>query len=447
MKHRRPPGPAVWESGRIFQRFRKDRIELFTNFAETYGDLCYYFMGPQAVCLVNDPVWIKQILVNDHRQFKKGRFLEIAKDLLGEGLLTSEGEFHTRQRRIIQPLFHRQMIRAYGETMVENTARYRERWQAGQSVDLAQEMMRLTLIIVGKTLFDSDVEGDASDVGEAMHTVLEMFNIMGNPLALLARKLNLPNPTRQRFFKAKALLDHTLDQIIAKHRSGQSQRQDLIGTLLNARDTEGDGLGMSDQQIRHEALTLFMAGHETTANALAWSWYLLAQYPRVQACLQKELKNVLGDRLPTVDDLPHLVYTRQILTEAMRLFPPAWMLGRRTINEYALGDYTLPKGCVVLMSQYLVHHSSKWYTEPEIFRPERWTQDFREQLPKFAYFPFGGGPRNCIGEAFAWMEGVLVIATLAQTWRFELEPEQEIALQPLVTLRPKFGIKMQVLPN
>lgn len=444
MKIVRPPGPPLWESARTLQRFRTNRLELFSSLAAEYGELVYYFMGPQPICLVSDPALIKQILTVDHRQFKKGRLLELAKDMLGEGLLTSEGEFHARQRRIIQPLFHRQMIRAYGETMVQQSLRWRERWQSGQVLDLAQAMMQLTLGIVGQTLFDADVEGEAAEVGAAMHTVLEMINLMGNPLALLARQLNLPNPTRQRFFAAKALLDGTIDGIIADHRSGKSQRPDLVGTLLEARDTDGDGQGMSDLQIRHEALTLFMAGHETTANALAWTWYLLSQHPRVEAQLQRELKTVLGDHPPTVDDLSQLTYTRQIMTEAMRLYPPAWILGRRALNEYAIGEYTLPANCVVLISQQIVHRSPRWYMDPERFWPERWNDDFRQQIPKFAYFPFGGGPRNCIGEAFAWMEGMLLIATLAQKWRFRLMPGHPVVPEPLITLRPKYGLQMQL---
>lgn len=444
MKTLRPPGPPAWESARTLQRFRRNRLELFSSLAAEYGDLVYYYMGAQPICLVTDPALIKQILTVDHRQFKKGRLLELAKDMLGEGLLTSEGEFHARQRRIIQPLFHRQMIRAYGETMVEQGCRLRERLQAGQVLDMAQTMMQLTLGIVGQTLFNADVEGDATEVGAAMHTVLDMINLMGNPLALLARKFNIPNPTRRRFLAAKTLLDSTIDNIIADHRSGKSTRHDLIGTLLEARDTEGDGQGMSDLQIRHEALTLFMAGHETTANALAWTWYLLSEHPRVEALLQRELQAVLGDRPPTVDDLPQLTYTRQIMTEAMRLYPPAWILGRRVLNDYAIGEYTLPANCVVLISQQIVHRSPRWYHDPERFLPERWNDDLRQRLPKFAYFPFGGGPRNCIGEAFAWMEGMLLIATLAQKWRFRLVPGHPVVPEPLITLRPKFGLQMRL---
>jgi len=430
------------------RRFRENRLEFFSSLYAQYGELCYFQMGPQPICLLNAPELIKQILVRDYRSFKKGRFLEMAKDLLGEGLLTSGGEHHDRQRRIIQPLFHRQKIRNYAETMVKRAVLLREQWQANQEIDMAAEMMRLTLAIVGETLFNADVEGEAAELGKAMYTVLETIKMVGNPWALLVRKYQLNTPGRRRLMAAQAILDQTIAEIISQHRQGKSNQQDLIATLLEARDSEGNGEGMSDKQIRDEALTLFMAGHETTANALAWTWHLLAQHPRVMAGLKQELQHVIGDRLPDVEDLSQLRYTRQILTESMRLYPPAWILGRTALEEYTLNEsYYLPQGAVVIMSQYLVHRDPRWYTQPESFLPERWSEAFRHSLPKFAYFPFGGGPRNCIGEAFAWMEGILILATLAQKWEAQAIEAHPVEPEPLVTLRPRYGLKMKLIQS
>jgi cytochrome P450 len=435
------PGAPMSEAVSQIFDFRHGPHHFFARMAATYGDICRCYFGPQPVVLLSDPEYIRRVLTVDHRQFKKGRFLEMAKDLLGEGLLTSEGELHTQQRRLIQPMFHRQMIRSYGDMMVHEGERARARWQPGQALDIAEEMSRLTLAIVGRTLFDADVEGEAQDIGEALTTVLEMFNLIGRPLALIARQLKLPTASLRRFEVAKGQLDATIYQIIADHRAGKNTRPDLIATLLVARDEDGDN-GMSDQQIRDEALTLFLAGHETTANALAWTWHLLSQSPRVEAQLHQELEQVLAGRLPTVDDLPQLVYTRQILTESMRLFPPAWVIGRRALHDYELDGYLIPKGSVVVMSQWILHRDGRWFDEPLSFRPERWNEGLKQRLPKFAYFPFGGGPRNCIGEAFAWMEGVLLLATLAQHWRFQAVPGFPVEPLPLVTLRPKHGLRL-----
>lgn len=440
-----PPGPPAVQGLAYFRQMRSNPLKLFSDLQASYGDLACMQVGPQKICLVQEPALVHRILTRDSGKFKKGRFLELAKDLLGEGLLTSEGELHKTQRLLIQPLFHKQMIRSYAAIMVKWGERFAQRWQAGQTLDLAQEMMKLTLAIVGEALFSADVEAESAHIGEAMETVLDI-SIMGRPLQMLTRKW--PTPTRQRFLHAKSLLDTTIHQVMAQHRqqpSGLSTgatAKNLVSILLDAQDEHGQG--MSDQQVRDEALTLFLAGHETTANALAWSWYLLSQSPRVQQRFQTELQAVLGGRTPTVDDLNQLSYTRQILTEAMRLYPPAWILGRRVLEDYPLGPYWIPAGTVVIISPYLQHRSGRFFDEPLSFRPERWTPEFKQALPKCVYFPFSTGPRNCIGEAFAWMEGVLLLATLGQHWRFVLEPGHPVEPQPLVTLRPRYGLKMHL---
>src|SRR5581483_5627846 len=251
----------------------------------------------------------------------------------------------------------------------------------------------------------------------------------------------LPIPSTLRFRKAKARLDATIYRMIEARRVGSKDEGDLLSMLLLAQDEEGSG-SMTDQQLRDAAMTIFLAGHETTANALTWSWLLLSQHPDVEAKLHAEVDEVLGGKLPTVEDLPKLVYTEKVLAESMRLYPPAWMVGYRAINDYAVGDYFLPAGSVILMSQYLMHHDPRYFPDPFRFDPERWTPEAKAARPKFSYFPFGGGPRVCIGEPFAWMEGILLIATFAQRWRLTLAPGYPVVLQPLITLRPKYGIRM-----
>ncbi|PKL74950.1 MAG: cytochrome P450, partial [Candidatus Melainabacteria bacterium HGW-Melainabacteria-1] len=290
-----PPGPKGPENLAYMRWMRNNPLELFKQLSQRYGDISCVQLGPQLLCMVNEPALIQRILVQDNSSFKKGRFLELAKDLLGEGLLTSEGEHHKRQRLLIQPMFHRQMIRSYGEIMVDWSERFAGRWQSDQPLDLAREMMKLTLAIVGEALFGANVEHEAPDVGRALEAVLDI-TVIGKPLKLLMR--NWPTPDRARFLAAKGLLDRTIQSIIDAHRQGEipPARRTLIGLLLEARDEEGQG--MSDQLVRDEALTLFLAGHETTANAMAWSWYLLAGSPRVEALFHAELREVLGGRKP-----------------------------------------------------------------------------------------------------------------------------------------------------
>ena len=435
-----PPGPRQPFPGRNLLALRRDPIAFLTQMARDYGDIAYVKLGPQDVFLLNHPDYIKDVLVTHHRNFIKGRGLERAKRLLGEGLLTSEGTFHQRQRRLAQPTFHRHRIAAYATTMVEYAERMRSHWQPGTSLDIAHEMMQLTLAIVGKTLFDQEVEGEADEIGAALTDTMMMFRTVTLPFSELMERL--PLPSTRRFQHAKARLDATIYRMIDERRRNPSDRGDLLSMLLLAQDPEGDGTGMTDVQVRDEALTIFLAGHETTANALAWTWYVLAQHPDVEARFHAEIDNELGGQLPTVDDLPKLQYTRMVLAESMRLYPPAWLIGRRALHDYEVGGYRVPARAIVLMSQYVMHHDVRYYPDPFHFDPARWTPEAQAARPKFAYFPFGGGPRICIGEQFAWMEGILLLATIAQQWRPRLVPGHPVALQPLVTLRPKHGIHM-----
>jgi len=421
----------------------RDPLAFLLGLRDRYGDIARVPLGGETLYLFSHPDLVRDVLVTNHRNFHKGRGLERAKMLLGEGLLTSEDEFHLRQRRLSQPAFHRQRIAAYGAIMAEYAASRRDRWHDGAIIDAHTEMMALTLAIVGKTLFDADVEDEAAEIGEALTTTFESFNVgfflpFGH---LLAR---LPLPATLRFRKARARLDATIYRLIAERRRSPSDRGDLLSMLLVAQDTEGDGRGMSDLQLRDEAMTIFLAGHETTANALTWTWYLLSQHPDVEARLHAEVDAALGGRLATVDDLGALPYTRMVLAESMRLYPPAWIVGRRAVAPFDVNGYTVPARSIVLACQYTMHRDPRWFPAPDRFDPERFAPDRHAERPKFAYFPFGGGPRVCIGEQFAWMEGVLALATIAQRWRLRLVEGHPVALQPIITLRPKFGMRMHV---
>ena len=434
------PGPKSKALGDQLIAMNRDPLTFLVKVAREYPDIATFKLGPQRTFLFSKPEYVEDVLVANDWNFVKGRGLQRARKVLGNGLLTSEGNFHRRQRRLSQPAFHRQRIAGYAATMVDYTARTRERWQAGETRDLAQEMMQLTLAIVAKTLFDADVESEAKEIGAALTEVLEMFATFTSPLTEILDKL--PLPRNRRVQQGKERLDATIYRILEERRISGEDRGDLLSMLLLAQDTEEQSGGMSDEQLRDEVMTLFLAGHETTANALAWTWYLLSQNPEVEAKLHAELDRVLGGRLPTVDDVQELSYTEKVLTESMRMFPPVWVMGRRAVSSYKAGGYYVPAGAIVLLSQYVIHHDERYYAEPEKFDPERWTPEARAARPKYSYFPFGGGPRLCIGEQFAWMEGILLIATLAQKWKLRLVPGHPVAPQPLITLRPRHGMKM-----
>lgn len=421
--------------------FRRNPLSFLERLAKL-GDVVGFKLGPQRIYLLNHPDYIRDVLVTNNRNFVKSRGLEAAKKFLGESLLTSEGEFHRRQRRLAQPAFHRQRINAYADVMTGYAVQTRERWRNGDTLDIAQEMMRLTLAIVGKTLFDADVEAEASEIGAALTSIMQLFERITNPLGGLLDKLPLPSNTR--WLKAKQRLDSTIYRIIEQRRGTGADRGDLLSMLLLAQDEEGDGGSMTDLQLRDEAMTLFVAGHETTANALTWTWYLLSQHPDVEARLHGEIDAALAGGLPTADDVAKLGYTEMVLAESMRLYPPAWTLGRRVLSDYQVAGYVIPANSIVLMSPWVMHHDARYFPEPFKFDPERWTSEARESRPRFSYFPFGGGPRVCIGEQFAWMEGILLIATIAQQWQLRLEAGHTVALKPMITLRPRHGMRMTV---
>ena len=418
----------------LLPQFRKNPPAFLQSLARDHGDLVHFRLGRQHVYLVSNPEWIKDILVTHQTNFTKSRFLERAKVLLGEGLLTSEGEFHHRQRRLVQPAFHRDRLLGYASAMVET-------WHDSAELDMSREMMRLTLGVVAKTLFSADVTSEADDIGAALTQVMVLFDMVLMPFSEWIEKL--PLPSIRRFEKARDFLDQTIYGIIAERRASNEDKGDLLSMLLLAQDEDGNGLtnvSMSDKQIRDEALTLFLAGHETTANALMWAWYLLSENPSAAEKFYDEVDRVLQGRLPTFDDLAQLKYTEGVFAEAMRLYPPAWVIGRRVKTEYAIGPYSVPPRSIFMMSPYVVHRDPRWFPDPDRFLPDRWPAP--PDRPKFSYFPFGGGTRVCIGERFAWMEGVLLLSTVAQRWRFKLVPGHPVATDALITLRAKHGMKM-----
>jgi len=442
-RYRFPPGLKRNLPFYLFSRFFKpgNPIRLFEYLAATFGRVSCYRIGPSDVVVMNDPELIRDVLIVQPQNFIKERTQRRMKILLGEGLITSDGEIHKRQRRIAAPAFHRQRIQAYASTMVERSAAMRNAWQAGVELDASAEMMQLTLQIVARTLFNSDVTRDVQRINDEVNAIMRLYNF----LVALPRAedlLHLPIPGLMRFKRARKRLDTVVYRMIEEHRATGIDSGDLLSMLLASRDEEEDHSGMTDEQLRDEVLTIFLAGYETVANALAWTWLLLAQNPDAEAKLHVEIDTVLGRRLPTLDDIPHLRYAEMVLAESMRLYPPAWAMGRQATCDVEIGPYKLPAGTYVFFSQYIIQRNADFFPEPLKFDPERFTTERKAGRPRFSYFPFGGGSRQCIGESFAWMEAILSLVTLAQRWRLKLIPDQKIDVQPKITLRPKYGIHM-----
>jgi cytochrome P450 len=436
-----PPSPRRDFIGGHAISFRRRPIEFISGLARL-GDVSSFRIGETKAFFVNHPDLVRDVFVVNHHKFHKGLGLQKMKVLLGEGLLTSEGDFHLRQRRLVQPAFHRQRIAGYAASMVEFGERLSNEWRDGETYDISEEMMRLTLYIVNKTLFNANVESEAADIAHSIDAMLGAFNLMLMPF--FKYLCFLPLPQIKRFRDAEQNINAVIYRIINERRKTGEDAGDLLSILLMAQDEE-TGVGMTDKQLRDEVLTLFLAGHETTANALLWTWYLLSQNPTAEAHFHAEIDRVLiGKRTPTFEDYAALKYTEAVLAESMRLFPPAWIVGRTAMEEHTLGGYHIKKGELVFASPYTLHRDARFWEEPDKFRPERWQGEnaIKEAGQKFIYFPFGGGVRRCIGEQFAWTEGVLLLATLGRKWKLRLDPAQTIALQPLVTLRPKHGMKM-----
>ena len=443
--NRVPPGPkGHWLWGSMLD-FQADPLRTYAEAARQYGDIVRFRFGPWHSYLVTHPDYVRHVLQDNHRNYNKGRITHTyLKPLLGEGLLTSEGEFWLRQRRLIQPAFHKQRLAHFGQAMTDKTLAMLQRWQAyadsGEPFDVSAEMMRLTLSIVGQTLFSAEVEDTSAEVGEAMEVAQAHVNYRStHPFSLPER---FPTPRNRRFHQARATFDRVLLDIIEERRRSGEDKGDLLGMLLAARD-EATGEGMSNQQLRDEAVTLFLAGHETTSNTLTWTWYLLAEHPAVARRLREELAAVLGGRTPTVADVPHLKYTVQVIEEAMRLYPAAWVVARGAIGADEIGGYPIPAGSMISISPFITHRHPDFWPVPEAFDPDRFTPERSAGRPRYAYFPFGGGPRQCIGNNFAMLEATLLLATIAQAGRLDLVPGHPVVPEPLVTLRPRHGMRMR----
>ena len=438
-----PPGPKQGFPGSTYLRFRKNPLSFLERMAREFGDVSYFRLGREDIVLVNHPEIIRGILLTKHSNFTKGRAFFRAGGLLGEGLLTSEGELHRRQRRMIQPAFHSRRIAGFAGAITKHADRMRGRWRHGATRDVSREMMRLTLAVVAETLFGADLESDTTEIGVALTATMDTLSMKMFPVGKVLGKLPLPGIRRVQAGREK--LDEIVYGLINERRKSPQEHDDLLQMLLDAQDEEDSTARMTDKQVRDEAMTMLLAGQLTTANTLTWTWYLLSKHQEVENRLHKELDHVLDSRLPELGDLEALSYTEKIITEALRLYPPQWMMTRRALNDYQAGDYVVPAGSVVVVSQYVIHRDARYFPEPLRFAPERWTPEFKATLPKYAYFPFGGGPRGCIGEGFAWMEMILIVAALAQQWKLQLAPGSRVVPQPLVTLRPKQGLSMTAL--
>jgi cytochrome P450 len=418
-------------------------IQFFVNTSQKYGGIFTFRLGQQRAYFIKSPDYIKDVLVTKQSSFIKEDFLKRGKIFLGEGLVTSDGDVHRRQRRLVQPAFHRERIEACASTMVQFAERAGSRWHDKMEIDMSKEMLHLTLHIVAKTLFNTDVEKDHKDFGKVLTTFLELFNLLVFPLDETGD--NPPDQTAQTITESRKRIDEIIYGMIDEKRKSGEDTGDLLSMLMMATDSEDDNRVMSDQQLRDEIVTIFLAGHETIANALSWSWYLLSQNMDAEEKFHAELQNVLADnKTPSIADLPQLQYTRKVFTEAMRLYPPVWALGRMAIEDTTIGNRLIPKGSVILMSQYVTHRDAEYFPQPEEFIPERWTKEMQENLPSFAYFPFGGGARRCIGEQFALTEGISLLATIGQKWRFRYASNKKPEPLFLLTLRPKGALNLIV---
>ena len=442
-----------WYMGRPWLNFG-DPIPLFTHLEKVFAPIAHYRFLGMLIVVVNDPDWNGEILLNQANSFVKERTVQRMKVLLGEGLITSDDPVHMRQRKLAAPAFHRQRIAGYASEIVHSAAEQIAPWTDGTVVDLGDEMMRLSLRIIARTLFDTEVTPDALSVVDEVNTIMGMYNFLVI-FPMVEKFLSWPLPYVSQFRRSRGRLDAVINRMIASRRAlpleELQQRNDLLSMLVAARyeaddtGTNSSGTGMTDTQVRDELLTIFLAGYETVANALTWTWYLLSENPEAADRMYREIDEVLGSRTATLADVPNLRYTEMVFAESMRLFPPAWAMGRKSTAPVELGPYRLPPGTSFFFSQYILGHSPSYWEDPEVFRPERHTPEAKATRRRFIYFPFGAGRRQCIGESFAWMEGVLSLATVAQRWRLQLEPGQTIALQAKITLRPKYPMRMRLV--
>jgi cytochrome P450 len=436
-----PPGfqrNLLWFA---FRRFRPaNPIVLFQHLAQEYGDIAHYKIGWNHIVFLNHPDYIREVVVVQNDNFIKERTVQRTKMLLGEGMITSEGAQHRSQRQVAQPAFHRNRIPEYASTMAREAARLRDRWQPGEQRDIAIDMMHLTLNVVAQILFATDLRDEVDELADAINRIMGLYNFL---VMLPAAEwlVHVRPPGLAAFLRARKRIDAVVYRMIGAHRQRSSHGNSLLDLMLAA---SPDHDAASEQSLRDQVITIFLAGYETVANALSWTWYLLSQNPECERRFHQEIDRELQGSLPTYDDVPRLRYVEMILAESMRLYPPAWAMGRYARSDFQLGDFSLPAKTTVLMSQFITHRDPRFFPDPLRFDPDRFTPEARSRRTKLTYFPFGAGVRQCIGESFAWMEGVLLLATLAQKWKLRLVPGHRVEPEPLITLRPKYGMRMQL---
>jgi cytochrome P450 len=435
-----PAGPKLDFVGGHLLSLRRDALG-FMMANLPYGDLVGLKFLKYDAYQVNQPELVGQVLTKDNAIWEKSIVYKSSlKDYIGEGLLNSDGDFWRRQRKLMQPSFHVKRIEAYAETMVDFVARMLSDWRDGEQRDIADDMMQVTLNIVGKTLFDADLSDKSSTVAHALEFMLE--DIIASSQQIIRLPEWMPTPARMKRRDAIAQLDSVILPMIEARRKSQEDRGDLLSMLLLAQDEDGNG--MSDKQLRNEVLTLILAGHETTANTLTWAFYLLSQNPAVAQKLEAEVDSVLGKRRPHLADLKNLPYSEQVIKEAMRVYPPVWSVGRQNNVATTLGGYPVRRGSTAIIPIWALHHDERYFPQAECFSPERWTEAMESALPRYAYLPFGGGPRICIGNAFAMMEARLLLVGIVQEYRLAHVEGHKVEPEPLVTLRPRYGMQMML---
>lgn len=434
-----PPGPMSLLPLREVRAFRRDIIGFLTHMTDTYGDVSCFRIGPQLIYLVRHPVLVHETLVTRHASLEKTWIIGNATEGLGRGMLTSVGDFHRRQRKLVQPALHKDRIQAYAETMIRIADRVASDFQAETPVDMAEEMRRLTLSVVAQTLFGSDIAEEADEVGRAISQLAEIYTRVKSPFGPILNRMPFL-PVNRRFEQAKQRIDATIYRIIEQRRASGEQRDDLLAMLLTAQDEEG--ATMPDSMVRDETVSLFLAGHETTGITLTWAWCMLGQHPEVEAEFHQELDRVLGDRMPEAGDLERLTFTRKIVTETTRLYPAIYVIPRRAVEPCTVGGFAVRQGALVFVNIYNTQRDERFFPDPEQFDPHRWTPEMKEQLPRYAYCAFGGGPHSCMGESFALTEAMLVLAVLGQRWKARVAPGHTVGMAPLVNLRPRGGMPM-----
>jgi cytochrome P450 len=440
-EYRYPPG---FELNLLWFAFRKFKpanpILLFQHLADTYGDIAHYKLGWHHIVFLNHPDYIREVLVVQNDNFIKERTVQRTKMLLGEGMITSEAAQHRAQRTAAQPAFHRQRIPQYADAMVQEAARMRETWRDGEQRDIATDMMHLTLNVVASTLFATDLREEAAELADAINRIMGLYNFL---VMLPAAEwlVHARPPGLAAFVRVRKRIDAVVYRMIDAHRRRGLHGNSLLDMMIAA---SPDNSAASEKSLRDQVITIFLAGYETVANALAWTWYLLSENPECERRFHNEIDAVLQGRLPAFDDVPRLRYTERVMAESMRLYPPAWAMGRYARNDFQLGEYSLPAKTTILISQFVTHRDQRYFPDPQRFDPERFTPEAKSRRNKLTYFPFGAGVRQCIGESFAWMEGALLLATLAQKWKLKLVPGHRVEPQPLITLRPKYGMRMTV---